>query len=213
MNVSIDREDGRYEAGGVLRATWRVRRVPVERIEGVEVSVMWYTEGKGDEDLHVHYFERFSGDQLRNAEVRRGEESPGEQQHAFGEQQHAFGQRQHAFGQRQRIECRLPPTPLSYHGRLVRIRWCIRLRLFMDDGRSIVAEQPFHLVAYDATARPRFWVGDMPAEPTREIPADAGEIPADAEEIPADAEEIPADAEAVHPPRLPSDDLPSALQP
>ena len=188
MNVSIDREDGRYEAGGVLRATWRVRRVPVERIEGVEVSVMWYTEGKGDEDLHVHHFARFSGEQLRATEH-------GTEPERFGEQQRGFGEQQRGFGEQQRIECRLPPTPLSYHGRLIRIRWCIRLRLFLDDGRSVVAEQPFHVVSYDATARPRFWVGDTPVDPTRDTDR-----------------QIPADAAAVHPPRFPSDDLPPALQ-
>lgn len=175
MNVTIDREDGRYEAGGVLRATWRIRQVPVERIEGVEVSVMWYTEGKGDEDLHVHHFERFSGDQLRAAEL---------------------GMELGPLGEQQRIECRLPPTPLSYHGRLIRIRWCIRLRLFLDDGRSVVAEQPFHLVAYDATARPRFWAGDKPIDP-----ADLNDRHA------------PPDAATVNRRSFPSDDLPPAVQP
>lgn len=140
MNVSLDREDGRYEAGGQLIATWKVRRVPAEQVEGVEVSVLWFTEGKGDEDLHVHHFQRLTAEQLRLSN----------------------------FDQQRMLSCRLPATPLSYHGRLINIRWCIRLRLFLNDGREIVAEQPFQLVAYDSAVRPRFWISDSPKRLRRE---------------------------------------------
>jgi hypothetical protein len=119
VNVTLCRDDGRYDAGGQLSARWRVSRVPLERVQCMEISVLWHTEGKGDEDLQVHHFERLEGDRLRRV----------------------------GLGTDQSLRCRLPGTPLSYHGRLIRIRWCIRLRLFMGDGREIVTEQPFHLVA------------------------------------------------------------------
>ncbi|MEM9587409.1 MAG: hypothetical protein AAGA03_09010 [Planctomycetota bacterium] len=120
MNVSLCRDDGRYPAGGQLTATWRIRRVSIDQLQGVEISVLWHTEGKGDEDLHVHHFHSLSGTQLRRL----------------------------GLADQQRIDCSLPATPLSYHGRLVSIRWCIRLRLFLADGREIVTEQPFYLVAH-----------------------------------------------------------------
>jgi len=119
VNVTLCRDDGRYDAWGQLSARWRISRVPLERVQCMEISVLWHTEGKGDEDLQVHHFERLEGDRLRRV----------------------------GLGTDQSLCCRLPGTPLSYHGRLIRIRWCIRLRLFMGDGREIVAEQPFHLVA------------------------------------------------------------------
>tara|TARA_R110002049_G_scaffold2750_4_gene21883 strand:- start:23526 stop:24047 length:522 start_codon:yes stop_codon:yes gene_type:complete len=119
VNVALCREDGIYHAGGPLQATWQISRVPVEQIQGVEISVMWHTEGKGDEDLHVHHFHRISESQIRRT----------------------------GLADQQSIQCQLPRTPLSYHGRLIRLQWCIRLRLFMASGKEIVAEQPFYLVA------------------------------------------------------------------
>jgi len=118
VNVSLCREDGIYRAGGLLHATWQISRVPLEQIQGIEISVMWHTEGKGDEDLHVHHFHRISEHQIRRT----------------------------GLADQQRIQCQLPITPLSYDGRLIRIKWCIRLRLFMASGKEIVAEQPFYLV-------------------------------------------------------------------
>jgi len=47
----------------------------------------------------------------------------------------------------QSIRCVLPVTPLSYHGRLISVQWCVRMRLFLANGREIVAEQPFYLVS------------------------------------------------------------------
>lgn len=131
MNVSLDRDDGRYPAGGWLRARWRVRRVSRERLQGAELSVLWYTEGKGDEDLHVHHFQRWSADQIRSLDLQQG----------------------------QPLVCRLPATPLSYRGRLITIRWSVRLRLFLEGGKGTVTEQPFDLVtpAMLPAAGPEEW--------------------------------------------------------
>lgn len=126
MNLSLCREDGRYRAGGTLTAKWRVRRVPIDQVQGIEVSVLWYTEGKGDEDFAVHHFHRAGAEQLRRS----------------------------GLSDERSLNCCLPATPLSYQGRLISIRWCIRLRLFLDDGREIVAEQPFHLVACEFPVEP-----------------------------------------------------------
>ncbi len=119
MNVSLCRDDATYTAGGFLRASWRVSRVKLEELSSVEVSVLWYTEGKGDEDLSVHYFRRYDSASLRDLGIDVS----------------------------QPIQCRLPPSPLSYRGHLLKIQWGIRVRVFVEEGREAVAEHPFYLVA------------------------------------------------------------------
>jgi hypothetical protein len=119
VSVALCSEDGMYEGGRTLKASWRVSRVTLDSLSAIEVSVLWYTEGKGDTDFHVHHFQRFDEEQIRSA----------------------------GLADSQPLECDLPATPLSYHGRLIRVKWCVRMRLFMRDGREIVADQPFYLVA------------------------------------------------------------------
>jgi hypothetical protein len=84
---------------------------------------MWYTEGKGDEDLNVHHFERWTDGQLQQLDLSLPIA----------------------------LRCELPRSPLSYEGTLLRIRWCVRLRMFCSGGREIVVETPFQLVC-DAPA-------------------------------------------------------------
>jgi hypothetical protein len=105
------------EPGDTLDFEFSIHRVPAESIDGLEASVLWTTEGKGSEDIGVHFFERLSGSQLS--------ERPLPEPHV--------------------LSTRLPLCPLSYEGRLMKIRWCVRLRLFLHGGREISAEQPFYL--------------------------------------------------------------------
>ncbi len=39
----------------------------------------------------------------------------------------------------------LPESPLSYDGHIVKICWCVRVRLFMPQGQETVAEAAFRL--------------------------------------------------------------------
>ncbi|WP_442507092.1 hypothetical protein SH528x_005989 [Novipirellula sp. SH528] len=119
MSVTLCRDDAMYEVGDQLTAHWRVSRVPLDQLQGIEISVLWHTEGKGDEDLHVHHFHRLDEQQLRQAGLAGS----------------------------QSLSCTLPYTPLSYHGTLIRVCWCIRMRLFVAGARETVTEQPFHLVS------------------------------------------------------------------
>jgi len=106
--------------GQPLAAFWRIGKISPEVVfQGLEASVMWYTEGKGDEDLNVHHFRRWSDSQLNSLDL----------------------------GQSHALDCALPLTPLSYEGTLVRIRWCVRLRLFCSVGRDSVAQVPFQLTS------------------------------------------------------------------
>ncbi len=52
------------EPGDTLDFEFSIHRVPLESIDGLEASVLWTTEGKGSEDIGVHFFERLSGTQL-----------------------------------------------------------------------------------------------------------------------------------------------------
>jgi hypothetical protein len=39
----------------------------------------------------------------------------------------------------------LPASPLSYHGAILSIRWCVRVRAFLDRDREVVGERGFVL--------------------------------------------------------------------
>jgi hypothetical protein len=107
----------RYMPGDVLAGAFQIDAVEADNIKAVEISVLWFTEGKGDEDLAVHYFERLSaGDvpDLNLSELRR-------------------------------FQTVLPKSPLSYEGVLVKICWCVRVRVFLKTGRDFVSERPFQL--------------------------------------------------------------------
>ena len=105
------------EPAETLAFEYCLKRVTPAMIDRLEVSVMWCTEGKGGDDLGVHLFESFTREQLSGQPLHQARE----------------------------VSTVLPAYPLSYEGRLMKIRWCIRLRLYLSDGREITAEQPFYL--------------------------------------------------------------------
>lgn len=106
-----------FAAGEELVCEYQIDAVDPADIQAVEASVLWYTEGKGEEDMGVHFFER-----RLPADAEEGDLRP-----------------------MRRLRTRLPNTPLSYLGAIVSICWCVRLRLFLRRGREIVVEQPFTL--------------------------------------------------------------------
>jgi hypothetical protein len=101
--------------------TFEIQVDAVERaeVQAVEVSVLWYTEGKGDEDMGVHFFER-----------RKSSES-------------------NDLRELHRASTVLPRSPLSYDGKIVKIRWCVRARCFMKRGREYHEDFVFQLSARD----------------------------------------------------------------
>ena len=107
----------RLEPGETLEFEYCIKRVSEKLIDSLEASVMWYTEGKGSEDLGVHFFERLTGQELAIQPLT----------------------------QSRKIATILPCSPLSYEGRLLKIRWCVRLRLFLTDRREIATERAFYL--------------------------------------------------------------------
>ena len=112
--VTFSNTDRRYEPLDSLVARYEVDGLGEEMPRAVEHSVLWYTEGKGEEDLGVLFFERVTDTERLPPAV------PGE-----------------SFG------CTLPASPLSYEGVIVKIRWCVRVRFFFSGGRDFVSEHEF----------------------------------------------------------------------
>jgi hypothetical protein len=105
-----------YRPGDVLRGAFSVVGGPGAAPTTVEVSLLWHTEGKGDEDAGVGFV-----GELAPAEVG-----------ADATQPRAF-------------EARLPRTPLSYDGVIVKIHWRARVRVRWADATEVVGEVPFQL--------------------------------------------------------------------
>ena len=106
-----------YPPGGFLTCEYKIESVDAAQISAIETSVIWLTEGKGSEDIGVHFFER----RLQN--------SPGSQ----------------TFEHAQRLSTLLPSSPLSYDGQILKIRWCVRVRIFFQDGQQLSEDCFFQL--------------------------------------------------------------------
>jgi len=48
----------RFAVGDELVCEYQIDAVEAAEIQAVEASILWHTEGKGDDDLGVHFFER-----------------------------------------------------------------------------------------------------------------------------------------------------------
>ena len=112
VSVQFDRPDRRYGPGDECRIRYRIEGLGDERIRALEHSLLWYTEGKGEEDLGVHFFERLEEAAMPAA--------------GTGE-----------------FTVRLPASPLSYEGMIVKVRWCARVRIFFPAARDFVSEHVF----------------------------------------------------------------------
>ena len=120
-------ENGRiYQPGDTLAGEYRMMAIDRDDIKALEVSVLWFTEGKGDEDLAVHDFRRLSAEDGDWIDPRR----PG------------------------RFSTTLPNSPLSYDGRIVKVRWCVRVRVFLKRGREVVGQRLFRLGDVHAAKAP-----------------------------------------------------------
>ena len=117
--VRVRLESEAYRPGDVLRGAFCVEGEATADLKTVELSVLWRSEGKGDEDLGViHYAEwtPASGEVIDLSQPRE-------------------------------FEVRLPRTPLSYDGALVQVCWCVRVRARWVGGGETLREEPFRLGA------------------------------------------------------------------
>ena len=120
--------DHLYASGEVLAVTTRARGIDPARVVSAECSVLWFTEGKGDEDLGIHHFVRRCRGYFEN-QIRP----------VLTEDTNHWIE--------DRVECRLPPSPLSYRGHLITLSWCVRWRVQLDDADDVLTEVPFHLTS------------------------------------------------------------------
>ena len=116
VTIELDRDPPDYLPDESLSGVWWLASRIDDEVRSAELSVLWYTEGKGDEDFGVHHFQRLSADEVDSVGTRR----------------------------QLRFSLRLPRAPLSYDGVIVKVCWCVRVRVFWDAGES-VGEAPFRL--------------------------------------------------------------------
>lgn len=119
LSICLGNNKKHYSASDELVCEYQIDAIDTTDIQAVEASVLWLTEGKGEEDLGVHYFER-----RLPADAEDGDLRP-----------------------LRRFKVMLPNSPLTYDGAIVRIRWLVRLRLFARRGKEYLLEYPFTLGA------------------------------------------------------------------
>jgi len=115
-----------YRPGETLSGEYRLESIGRDEVKAIEVSVLWHTDGKGDEDLAVHDFRRLSAEEGDWIDPRY----PG------------------------RFNTVLPNSPLSYQGVIVKLRWCVRVRVFLARDKEVLGELPFQLGAVPAVKVP-----------------------------------------------------------
>ena len=126
ISVTFNHENIQYSGGDQLQAHYIVEGVESQGISAVERSVVWYTEGKGEEDLGVIFFERIQLERRKDG-IQTSSVSVSTD---------------HLTGA---LATDLPQSPLSYEGIIVKIRWCVRVRVFFRSGRDFVSEHIFFL--------------------------------------------------------------------
>lgn len=118
ITILLARTDSIYHPGDILSGSFRILDVESDQIQAVETSVLWHTEGKGDEDMRVIYFSNVS----RQQEDWINPRQPGV------------------------FETKLPNSPISYSGQILSVKWCVRVRLFLVSGSEILSERGFKIL-------------------------------------------------------------------
>jgi hypothetical protein len=109
-----------FKPGEELAGAFVIPGGPPPQTRSVELSVLWQTSGKGTEDLGVIHYRAWKADDESLAELP----NPGT------------------------FTIRLPRTPLSYNGELIKIHWLARVRLRWEEAgatRELVRDAEFTL--------------------------------------------------------------------
>ncbi|WP_224367988.1 hypothetical protein [Hyalangium versicolor] len=116
LEVALEEDSMDFPAGSLLRGAVRVDASAPVHARSLECRVLWFTEGKGTEDV---------GGPEAAVLVRDQVLPPGK-----------------VLG----FQLRLPMGPWSYGGQLVKIRWVVQLVLSTVSGEAVDVEVPFRLV-------------------------------------------------------------------
>jgi hypothetical protein len=106
-----------FQPGEVLTCEYQLDAIKAEDVLAVEASVLWHTEGKGDDDMSVHYFERRTLADTPDGDLRALRE----------------------------FSTALPNSPLTYLGVTLKIQWRVRVRAFLRRGKEVFFERTFAL--------------------------------------------------------------------
>jgi hypothetical protein len=115
--IRLDGDSAVYRPGETLSGQYWIKSLDAGQVKAVEASVLWHSEGKGDEDMAVHEFWRQDADDDRPIDPSQPE----------------------------RFSTTLPNSPLSYEGQIIKLRWCVRVRAFPCRGKEVVGERVFQL--------------------------------------------------------------------
>jgi hypothetical protein len=115
--IRLDGDGLVYRSGEDFSGQYWITFLGEVDVKAIEASVLWHTEGKGDEDMAVHEFWRRDSDEIHPIDPAQPE----------------------------RFSTTLPNSPLSYEGRIIKLRWCVRVRAFLQRGKEVVGEKVFQL--------------------------------------------------------------------
>ena len=115
--IRLDGNGRVHRPGETLSGEYWIESLEAAQVKAIEVSVLWHTEGKGDEDMAVAEFCRRDAEDGRLLDTARP----------------------------QRFTATLPNSPLSYDGQIVKVHWCVRVRVFLHRGKEVVGEKVFQL--------------------------------------------------------------------
>jgi hypothetical protein len=115
--IRIDGESRIHRPGEILSGEYWFEFLKPCQVVAIEVSVMWHTAGKGEEDMAVHEFWRQDAEEGQPLDPA----TP------------------------QRFQTTLPNSPLSYDGQIVKVLWCVRIRAFLHRAKEVVGEKEFNL--------------------------------------------------------------------
>src|SRR5436305_3547826 len=93
IRIAFDTPGAHYQPGERLTGRYMVEGPQSQPARAVELSVLWYTAGKGEEDMAVHHFERHVDEPLKRLDLRIP----------------------------RRFATVLPKSPLSYDGIIVKV--------------------------------------------------------------------------------------------
>ena len=125
ISIKLNHSSRVYRPGEILECEYQIDAIEREELKRVEVSTLWYTTGKGDEEESIHFYER------RTAKSSHDDSDLRQLAH---------------------FSTPLPPSPLSYSGTNLNIVWCVRIRIiveYSDKGpKEFKHSQPFQLHAH-----------------------------------------------------------------
>ena len=114
--LRLDRERATYFPGDTLSGQFYLERISRTELDGAELAILWFTEGKGTTDQGIHAVWRF-----------QPEECPLD------------------WRWPQRFSTIIPRAPWSYEGFLIKIRWAVRLRILLRGKSDLICQVPFRV--------------------------------------------------------------------